>query len=236
MLPFEQGPATDAKGYDSYTQQRMTFSSEFTAQLQTVARQLQITLNTLLQGAWALLLSHYSGNRDVLYGTTVAGRPTHLPGSDHMVGLFINTLPMRVCVPPAAYLADWLKMLQAQQAIIQQYDYCSLVQMQGWSDIPRNFPLFKSLFVFENYPTRAVGLSTRTQGQLSAERLSSTGQTNYPLTIVVEPATTLSLQVIYACDHFSSEAIERLLGHLLTILTGFVDQPHRPLGDMAYLT
>ncbi len=103
-------------------------SAATTAALQTFARQQQLTLNTLVQGAWALLLSHYSGEQDVVFGVTVSGRPATLAGVEAMVGLFINTLPLRVQDNPTQPLLSWLHALQTRQAEARQYDYTPLVQ------------------------------------------------------------------------------------------------------------
>ena len=127
-------------------------SAATTAALQTFARQQQLTLNTLVQGAWALLLSRYSGEQDVVFGVTVSGRPATLAGVEAMVGLFINTLPLRVQDNPTQPLLSWLHALQTRQAEARQYDYTPLVQIQNWSEVPRGHALFESLLVFENYP------------------------------------------------------------------------------------
>src|SRR5207249_3242312 len=97
------------------------------------AGSLEVTLNTLLQGAWALLLSRYSGAREVVYGVTVAGRPAEVAGSQELVGLLINTLPTRVDVAASARLGAWLRDVQAQQVAGRQYEYTPLVEVQGWS-------------------------------------------------------------------------------------------------------
>src|SRR6185436_11435234 len=97
-----------------------------TAGLQALAQQHQLTLNTLVQGAWALLLSRYSGEADVVFGVTVSGRPATLAGVETMVGLFINTLPARVKIPTTQSILDWLQALQAQQLEARQYDYSPL--------------------------------------------------------------------------------------------------------------
>src|SRR6185436_12584937 len=128
-----------------------------TAALQQFAREHHLTLNTLLQGAWALLLSRYSGEQDVLFGITVAGRPAELPGVETMVGLFINSLPLRVQLAPDAQVGAWLLKVQAQQQALASYEYSPLVQIQGWSELPHGTALFESLLIFENYPiARAV--------------------------------------------------------------------------------
>ena len=136
-----------------YHDQRLRLPESITTALQTLARQQQLTLNTLVQGAWALLLSHYSGQQDIVFGVIVSGRPATLTGVEAMVGLFINTLPLRTQVNPEQQLLPWLQSLQAEQADARQFDYTPLVQIQNWSEVPRGHALFDSLLVFENYPT-----------------------------------------------------------------------------------
>src|SRR5262249_9212938 len=112
-------------------EQRLQLAAELSAALQTLARKHGLTLNTLMQGAWALLLSRYSGQEAVVFGTSVSGRPAGLAGVEAMVGLFINTLPVRIDVPPAQTLLTWLKQIQAQQAGQRQYEYSPLLQIPG---------------------------------------------------------------------------------------------------------
>ena len=136
-------------------------------------------MSTLLQGAVALLLARAGGTQDVLFGATVAGRPADLPGVESMVGMFINTLPVRVEVPPRAELGGWLRRLQAEQAELHAYEHSPLVSIQGWSEIPRGVRMFDLLVVFENFPVRetppdpAGGLGISNYGVLE--------QVNYPL-------------------------------------------------------
>src|SRR6185503_12192497 len=123
-----------------------------TSALQSFAQRHQLTMNTLVQGAWALVLSRHSGAEDVVFGTVVSGRPAELRGVETMVGSFINTLPVRVRVAPEAPLLSWLSDLQTQQAAARQYEQTPLVQVKNWSDAPRALPLFESLLTFENRP------------------------------------------------------------------------------------
>jgi hypothetical protein len=134
LLPLDGEP--DA----AYAQLERHLSQELTAALQALARQRHLTLHTLVLGAWAVLLNRYSGAEVVLFGVTVGGRPPDLSGSEAMIGMFINTLPVRVRVPEAEELLPWLEALQAQQMEIQQYAYSSLVQIQGCSGVPRGTP------------------------------------------------------------------------------------------------
>ncbi|MCP4572602.1 MAG: non-ribosomal peptide synthetase, partial [bacterium] len=110
--------------------------------LQSLARGHRLTLNTLMQGAWAVLLGRYSGHHDVLFGTTVSGRPAELPGVESIAGLFINTLPVRVQVNPGALLVPWLVEIQARQAELRRYEYSPLDQVQKWSGLPAGQALF----------------------------------------------------------------------------------------------
>ena len=130
-------------------------SSEATAALQVLSRAHQVTMNTLVQGAWALVLGRYSGQGDVVFGVTVSGRPPDLEGAEAMVGLFINTLPARVSVVEESPLLPWLKEIQARQIEMREHEQSPLVLVQGWSEVPRGRPLFESLVVFENYPVDA---------------------------------------------------------------------------------
>ncbi len=204
-----------------------------TAALQALARQHQLTLNTLVQGAWALLLAHYSGQQDIVFGTIVSGRPTALPNVEAMVGLFINTLPLRTQVDPQQHLLPWLQALQAQQAEARQFDYTPLVQLQGWSEIPRGQALFESLFVFENYP---VDASLEQENSLAIDNSLMVEWTNYPLTIVVIPGTSILLRISSMGNRFETAAIQRLAGHFQALLESMVAQPDRSLADLPFLT
>src|SRR5258708_21680790 len=129
--PFAVDRKKDGAGHEEkYADQRIQLSAELTEQLQAFARQQRLTLNTIAQGAWSLLLARYNRTDDVVFGVTVAGRPATLPGVEAMVGLFINTLPLRVRLPGDAAVVEWLQSLQEQQAALQQYEYSSLLDIQ----------------------------------------------------------------------------------------------------------
>ena len=212
-----------------------------TRALQEFAQQHQLTLNTLCQGAWALLLQGCSGQDDVVFGTTVSGRSANISGIEAMVGLFINTLPVRVRLEPGKALGDWLKELQDQQVEARQFEHTPMVQVQGWSDALRGQPLFESLLVFENYP---VSPSLTSPHPRPSHRPAGTParptrpreRSNYPLTAVVVPRETLLLRLIYDTSRFDEESMTRMLGHWRTILESFTTHEHRPLEKMTMLT
>ncbi|HEX6288077.1 MAG TPA: non-ribosomal peptide synthase/polyketide synthase, partial [Herpetosiphonaceae bacterium] len=211
----------------------VTLSELTTTTLQALVRQQGLTMNTVVQGAWAMLLSRYSGEQDIVYGTTVSGRPADLPGVEQMVGLFINTLPVRVRVDPHTPLVPWLHQLQAQHVELRQYEYSPLVQIHGWSDVPRGQPLFESIVVFENYP-----METAAQPQRASLRISDiegVEQTNYPLSIAAMVGQQLRLRLTYDCARFDSATIARLGGHLETLLTAIANAPEQRLADLPLL-
>src|ERR687886_738282 len=219
---------------ESYDEQQIQLSVGATRALQSFARQHQLTLNTLVQGAWALLLSRYSGQEDVVFGATTSGRPADLAGVESMVGLFINTLPMRVSVSPQADLLSWLQQLQSQQIKLRQYEYSPLIQVQGWSDVPKGLPLFESIVVFENYP---IDASLQEQGgSLEIRNVRGVDQTNYPLTVAAVPGAELSLELSYDCHRFDAATITRMLGHFQTLLEGIIVAPQQRLVDLPMLT
>ncbi|MBE9034047.1 non-ribosomal peptide synthetase [aff. Roholtiella sp. LEGE 12411] len=219
---------------EKYNQQVIKLSQTTTAALQSLARQNQLTLNTLIQGAYALLLSRYSRETDVVYGVTVSGRPADLVNAESMVGMFINTLPVRVQIDAEESLLSWLRKLQSQLAEIRQYEYSPLVEVQGWSEVPRGLPLFESILVFENYPVDRI--LKEWQSNLEVQSISAVDNTNYPLTVSVIPGEKLEIIIDYQTNRFDFATINRMLGHFQTLLQGMVNNPHIQLKDLPLLT
>jgi amino acid adenylation domain-containing protein/non-ribosomal peptide synthase protein (TIGR01720 family) len=217
-LGIERGQPAGESGH---AERETALSPELTAALQAFAQSHQLTLNTVMQGIWAILLGRYSGQDDVLFGATVSGRPAELAGSDAMVGLFINTLPVRVRTAADAPLVPWLRELQAHNVELRQYEHSSLVQIQQWSEVSRGTAvLFDSIFVFENYP---VDASLRQQsGPLAVADLHIIDHTNYPITVAAKPGHALSIAISYDQQRFDPPAIERLQGHLTALLESVV--------------
>lgn len=215
-------------------EKQVVFPSKTTAALQFLARQHQLTLNTLVQAAWALLLSRYSGEEDVVFGAVVSGRTPNLAGAESVVGLFVNTLPVRVKICPEDSLLSWLKQIQAQQVEARQYEYSPLVEVQRWSEIPRNLPLFESLVVFENYPFDDA-LQEGIQ-DLKIQNIRSLETTNYPLTVIAVPGAELTVKIIFDGNCFDESVILRMLGHLQTLLEGMVANSQQKVSELPLLT
>ena len=213
-LPYDRRPAPGAATRAGTWLSQRLGEQEGTA-LQDFARRHHLTLNTVVQGVWGLLLSRWSGQRDVCFGTTVSGRPADLTGADSITGLFINTLPVRCDVDGGAAPADWLRGIQSAQANARGFDHVPLSELRAWSELPAGSPLFESLVVFENYP---INDTAATAHGLSVRDLHALEATNYPLTVVVSPDTRLSVELGYDPRYFEESTAASLAAQLVHTL------------------
>ncbi|HKV40584.1 MAG TPA: amino acid adenylation domain-containing protein, partial [Blastocatellia bacterium] len=207
---------------EGYLEDQRLVTEYTTAALGSLARSHQLTLNTLVQGAWALLMSKYSGDDNVVFGTVLSGRPAELEGVDSMIGLFINTLPVRVKIHHDQPLLSWLTGLQNQFADLRQYEYSSLAQVRNWSDVPPGTPLFEAIVVLENYPLDPSLMQRAADLKISNVR--PVEQTNYPLTVTVLPGAELGLLISYDREQFDPGTIAQMLGHLSNLLEGMASR------------
>jgi amino acid adenylation domain-containing protein/non-ribosomal peptide synthase protein (TIGR01720 family) len=212
---------------------RALVSQERTQVLQAYARQNRLTLNTVVQGVWALMLGHYGETRDVVFGATAAGRPTELPGVEEMVGIFINVLPMRARIEQTERVASWLGKLQEQQFEVRQYEHTPLAQLQRWSEMPPGLPLFNSILSFENYPV-GDSIQSYTQG-LELSDVHNYSQTNYPITVVIAPQNSLVVRMIYDRRHFDEAAVEDMSRQFMALLDHAATHPAATLADLEAL-
>ncbi|MBR0647987.1 condensation domain-containing protein, partial [Plastoroseomonas hellenica] len=200
-------------------------------QLQAFAGRERITLNTLIQAAWALLLQRYTGEAVVSFGSTVAGRPADLPGAEEMLGLFINTLPVVARPQPAMAVGDWLRGLQEQNLALREHEHTPLNEIQRWAGYPGQ-PLFDSNIVFENYPIdRAM---QQPGAALRVVAASSHVETSYPLTLTVVPnADTIEIAYRYRRDALDQALITQMHRHLGHCLEALSSDGEKRLDDAA---
>jgi amino acid adenylation domain-containing protein/non-ribosomal peptide synthase protein (TIGR01720 family) len=218
-----------------YHQRKGKIDVQVTNRIKALAKSQRLTLNTIIQGTWAIVLSRYSGESEVVFGATVSGRPPDLPGVEKIVGLFINTLPVRLTVSTDEELMPWLMEIQQQSLAMQQYEYTPLANIQGCSELPRARSLFDSIVVFENYPTDG-GSFLPENSSLVLSNIQYLEQSNYPLSFLAVPGESLELYLIYDRRYFEDKAIDRLMGHLETILGSLALQPEQTLGAIPILT
>jgi amino acid adenylation domain-containing protein len=232
--PLGLTPATDEETPELKGEERVPVPTEVVTALQALARAHRLTLNTVVQGAWSIVLSRYAGTDDVVFGATVSGRPPELPGVEEMVGMFINTLPVRVSVPGDARLLPWLEELQAAQAEARNYEYTPLVSVQGWSEVHRGESLFESTLAFENFPSGTS--SDRSGAALRIRRARSVERSSYALSVMAVPsADRLLLKAIFDLRRFQPEGMKRMLAQFAVLLAGVAENPHRTLDALPML-
>lgn len=214
--------------------ERIFLSETETSHLREFAHEIGITLNTLVQTAWALLLSRYSGEEDVVFGVVRACRKSSVEGADDIAGLFINTLPLRVRINSAITLAELLAQVRAQWTSMRAYEHTPLVRVQKCGALSSGQSLFDTIVMFDNYE-----LSQRLRAQAGpwinrSFRLYE--QTGYPLTLTVYADIEMCLQFEYDRARFDASAITRMLHHLKILLRGFLAGPQQFVRNLPFLT
>ena len=208
-------------------------SLETSERLRRFADAQGVTVNTLLQTAWAVLLHRYNGEADIVFGATRACRRSALPGADDMVGLFINTLPLRMILAPDGRLADLLRDVRALQIKLRDHEHTPLAKVQSWSDVPRGRALFDTILVYED---RTLDSSLRSAGFDGVDfSFSYHGQTNYPLTVIAYGEDEMLIRIENDRRHVDDAPAQRMLGHLVTLLTAMPDRADQPLHALPLL-
>ena len=206
--------------------------AELSAALVALARGGGVTLNSVLQAAWGILLGRLSGRSDVVFGVTVAGRPAELAGVEHMVGLFINTLPLRLKLVPGEPLSAFLRQTQASGSELMAHGTLGLSEIQQIAGVGE---LFDTLMVFENYPVDREGLAAEVRG-LRLGRVGGHDATHYPLSLMVRPGEELTLRLDYRPDLFDRGSVAVLGERLVRLLANAVAAPERPIGSLEILS
>ncbi|MEU5436803.1 amino acid adenylation domain-containing protein [Streptomyces sp. NPDC020719] len=199
--------------------------AELTARLAELARTRGLTLNTVVQGAWAQVLGALTGRDDVVFGATVSGRPPELAGVESMIGLFANTVPVRVRMDPAESAIALMTRLQDERSALAAYEYMGLGEIQQLAGTGGE--LFDTLYVFENYPAPTGDGKPAYQG-LEIAGTEGSGAAHYPLTLTVLPGATLRLRLTYRPDLFTGETVLGWADRLRTVLRSLVEAPDRP--------
>jgi amino acid adenylation domain-containing protein len=205
-----------------------------TSALRQLASGNGLSMNTLVEGAWALLLSRYSGEEDILYGTIRSCRRASVAGAESMIGLLLNTVPIRVRMPKQLKLIDFLRQLRGQHSQMREYIHAPLFNIQKWSDIPPGSALFESLVVFDNYYLDSY---MKSKGGRWADRgFEIRRRTNYPLTLVVNDDVEMVFQIGFDQGRFTDDTVQRMLGHLKTILHNLPENLQASVAEIPLLT
>jgi bacitracin synthase 3 len=196
----------------------LRLSAEETIGLQRLANMHGVTLNTLMQVLWGVLLSRYTGQEDVLFGAVVSGRPAEIAGVASMVGLFINTVPVRMRIGKQEKLGALLKSVQAASVASLPHHYSPLAEVQGLSELGRG--LLDHILVFENYLITKDVMDNEEENKWKVANYNIYEQTNYGLTLIIVPGSRLAFKFKYDHHIYEPWLIEQCSRHLYNAITG----------------
>jgi amino acid adenylation domain-containing protein len=231
-LAVDSSPGSIAGGTDATETAHLT--PQQTAIIQQFARANRLTMSVIVHAAWAMLISRYTGNRDVVFGTTVAGRPETLAGAEVMVGLFMNTLPLRLRIPRELRILSWLKHVQSAFLDVLQRQHTPLTAIRAWASVPADMPFFETVVAFQNYAGMSSELSLTQDIKLVGFQGSQ--PTNYPLLLRAAGGNALMLSMNYHRERFSQIAIQTMLAQLGHLLVDFAANPELMCGAVSGLT
>ena len=229
----QPGPSGIAAQQD-YGAHEIRLTRRSTDALRSVARDHRITLNTLLLGAWAQLLGRYSGETAVSFGITMALRGAGPEALREMVGLLINTVPMRVNLPPEMPLSRWLEAFRSQWLEMRAHAWAPLTKIRQWGGIAHENALFSNLVVYEHSLLDSALREERENW--TTRRFGRRSGASQPLTLVAFGEPELLLKLVYRRSLFDAACIAPMLEHLRTLLEGAVTDLERPLKDQPLLT
>lgn len=217
-----------------YARQEKKLSETLSNSLRTFSKEKNFSVNTMIQGAWSKLLYHYTGDEDLIFGTTWSCRYADFEGVQSMAGLLINTLPMRIGITKNKTVLQLLKEIRERNIKMRKHLFAPLNEIHKWSKIKAGSSLFESLVVFENYLLDSL---LRNKGKMWEKRkFEYVGQTNYPVTLACYNDKEILLRIEYYKNRFDKDAINRMLDHIETILHNFEKNPIIPVMEVPYLT
>ncbi|MFM2577345.1 amino acid adenylation domain-containing protein [Vibrio fortis] len=196
---------------DAYLITHQYLGKARTAEIERLCQQNSLTLNTLVQGLWGSILSRYMGSRDVVYGVTTAGRPSDLPGSDRILGVFINTLPLRLDLNSDLSVLEWLTELQDKNLVMREFEQTPIARIQRVSSVPQDQVLFETLLVFENLPAS----DEQPQHGLTLTLDDHHVRNNFPLTLRVVPQKDLRLDLLLDLERVDHNIATKMIDELL---------------------
>ncbi|MER7585774.1 amino acid adenylation domain-containing protein, partial [Kitasatospora sp. NPDC097691] len=230
--PTQVAPGAGRAAVAGAEVQALLDSADTTA-LGEIARSRGLTLNTVVQAAWAIALSTHTGRDDIVFGTTVSGRPPELDGVERMVGLFINTLPTRVRIRPAESLTALLARVQDEQARLTPHQHLGLAEVQRAVGLGE---LFDTSMVFQNYPVSRTGTAgTGIGAAISLAPGKNREATHYPLLLIASARDTMRLRLNYRPDVFDAATAQRVLDRFVRVLHGLIADPDQAVGRLALL-
>ncbi|MBA8924142.1 amino acid adenylation domain-containing protein/non-ribosomal peptide synthase protein (TIGR01720 family) [Kutzneria viridogrisea] len=224
--------APTAAGERSAGRHETVLPQELTSELTTLLRRSGLTVTSLIQSVWGVLLGRLTGREDVVFGTVVSGRPAEVDGADQVIGLFANTIPLRVLTRHEEPLLALLGRVQAEQAALLGHQHLGLGEIQR---ITGTGELFDTMLVVQNYPLDSASVRAAS-GELALRSVQALDDTHYPLALVAEPGEQLRVTWKYSATTFSADEVEQLGERFVRICRALVDNPNRATGNVEVLS
>ncbi|AXY74564.1 amino acid adenylation domain-containing protein [Paraflavitalea soli] len=235
-VPFKKTLAK--KSTATVEEVQFTLSPEEVIAMRTLCNGLQVTENTFIQSVWGYLLSRYNNTRDVVFGTVVSGRPGELEGIDQMIGLFINTVPVRLQYTGTESVKDLLQAMQQQAIGTMPHHYAPLPDIQ--SQVRAGGHLFDHIVVFENFPVEDIikkGVHETQSGEIRSLSSKVIIESNYAFTLQVLPeASGMKISFIYDPSVLEKGSIVQIKNHFENAIRNFVARPDLPVSKIDYLS
>ncbi len=243
-LPGEQFYSKKVRVGERFFTRKTTVSASVFSTVKKIAKEWRVTPSTILHGLWAMLLSMYSGEKKVVFGTTFTGRPTDLQGVENIAGLFINVLPLPISIEGESSLKEWVQGIHGQILQTQKFEFTPLVQVQGWSAVPRGKPLFEILFVYnsaelgtlssgKNKPKGGKGRKESADGDASDLRdLTRASPTNDPIILTVGAGEELHLDLTVDARRVDISLIHQILEQFTSLVERFITVQNGKVEDL----
>ncbi|MDQ0416224.1 fengycin family lipopeptide synthetase D [Croceifilum oryzae] len=232
QVDLPQRSSWEEASQSSFKEITLVLDEATTKQLDMLSKSQQVTLNTALQGIWGILLGKYNQSQDVVFGNVVSGRPSEIPGVENIVGLFINTIPLRVQWEKEQNVLNFLQSLQKHAIQSQGYEYCSLANIQTQSELKQE--LIQHLWVFENYPMELGDKATA--NSLTIKDVVAFEETNYHLNLIVLPGSQLRIHFKFNENKYDPLMIEQVKKHLQALIHAVLQNPDQPISQLDFLT
>ncbi|MFD4393729.1 amino acid adenylation domain-containing protein [Kitasatospora sp. NPDC058478] len=203
---------------------------ELTAALAGWARTQGLTVNTVVQGCWALLLGRLTGRQDVVFGAVTSGRPAEVPDVESMIGMFLTTVPVRARLHPGDTLAELLHALQDQQTALLPHEHLGLAAIHQAAGLSGE--VFDTVVLFENFPLDENGLDTGVADGPRIVRTEALDARHHPLSLVVHPGDSLHLRLDYNPGLFGRAEVERVAAIFQHLLRTVAERPGLPLAQV----
>ncbi len=233
LLPFIKAFTKRNKGVGVYKASLLKVNGNLTEKVGKYAQRYRVTVNTVMQGVWALLLHRYTGQSDIVYGVTVSGRPEGLAGVENRVGVYINTLPFYSALDDEQEIVQWLQSLQQEQSDNREHQYSALSDIQRWIGVSGD--LFDSVLVFENYPISKV--ITSRQWALQVEGIELHERGNYPVGLVISMGEEINIRFNYNSSFLGDAYVKVIVEHFEQVLNSIAERgQYTPVKDIRLMT